>query len=223
MAQLGIHGMIGMAVRKLVPARTWLMLGIILGSILPDSDNFAVAVATLTGGSTEGLHRTFTHSIITVAFIVLVFFIIGTVSKKPRWTNLGLGLGIGILMHILVDFVIWFNGVAVLWPLPVWINFWEGYTMPDWWYVLMDSLELLFIATFFLVLDYTARKRGTDKEYLKPLRVWTWVEAALFLVFIVLGFIVKMNTTIIFGGVYLLSLILAAGVTIRMRRTIEAI
>lgn len=54
MAQAGIHGMVGMAVRKWTPDRKWLMLGIILGNIFPDADNLAVAVATVMGRSTEG-------------------------------------------------------------------------------------------------------------------------------------------------------------------------
>ena len=31
MAQAGIHGMVGTAVRKLAPEKEWLMLGVILG------------------------------------------------------------------------------------------------------------------------------------------------------------------------------------------------
>ena len=63
MAQAGLDGLAGMAVRKWTPGRTWLILGIVLGNLFPDLDNFAVAVATVTGLPTEGLHRTFTHSL----------------------------------------------------------------------------------------------------------------------------------------------------------------
>ena len=41
MAQAGIHSMVGKAVRKWTPARKWLMLGIVLGNLLPDVDNAA--------------------------------------------------------------------------------------------------------------------------------------------------------------------------------------
>lgn len=106
MAQAGIHSMVGMAVRKWIPDREWLMLGIVLGNLLPDADNLAVAAATLTGRSTEGLHRTFTHSLFTVAAVIIVFYLVAWATKRPRWDNLGLGLGIGILMHILLDLLI---------------------------------------------------------------------------------------------------------------------
>ncbi|MBK8129071.1 MAG: metal-dependent hydrolase [bacterium] len=72
MAQAGMHSMIGVAVRKWTPARQWLVLGIVLGSLLPDADNLAVAVATVTGSPTAGLHRTFTQAF-TVTAVIMVF------------------------------------------------------------------------------------------------------------------------------------------------------
>ncbi len=53
MAQAGIHALVAMAVQK-DPERAWLMLGIVLGSMLPDADNLAVAVATVAKLPTEG-------------------------------------------------------------------------------------------------------------------------------------------------------------------------
>jgi membrane-bound metal-dependent hydrolase YbcI (DUF457 family) len=223
MAQAGIHGMVAMAVRKWVPDRKWLMLGIVLGSIIPDLDNLAVAVATVTKKSTEGLHRTATHSLFFVATIILVFYFVSKIVKQPRWNYLGWGLGVGVVMHILLDLLVWFNGVAILWPLPSWINLWAKTTPPEWWMKLMDPLEMLFLALFFLLLGATARKRNTDVNYLKTLQVWTGIEAGLFAVFTVLAFTMSKGFLTIFGAVYLLSLILAVGVTIRMRATIEAV
>ena len=127
MAQAGIHGLIGNAVRKLSPVREWLMLGIVLGSLLPDVDNLAVAAATVMKLPTDGLHRTFTHSLFSVVAVMVVFFVLGALAKKPRYSNLGIGLGVGILMHILLDLLIWFSGVAILWPIPSWINLWSGF------------------------------------------------------------------------------------------------
>jgi membrane-bound metal-dependent hydrolase YbcI (DUF457 family) len=223
MAQAGIHSMVGMAVHRWAPARKWLMLGIVLGNLLPDADNLAVAIATLTGNSTEGLHRTFTHSLFFVAAIVLVFYAIALLTKKPHWNNLGLGLGIGVLMHILLDLLIWFNGVEILWPLDSWINLWEGVTPPEWWSQLMMPAENLFFVLFFLLLASTARKKETDASFLPKLRIWTWLQAILFVIFLVLVYTMDSGFMTLFGAVYLLSLGLAFGVTIRMRNTVEAL
>ena len=74
MAQAGIHGLVGMAVRKWTPKKEWLMLGIVFGSMLPDMDALAVAYATLSGKDTHGLHRTWSHSILLILGLVLVFY-----------------------------------------------------------------------------------------------------------------------------------------------------
>jgi len=223
MAQAGIHSMVGMAVRKWTPARKWLMLGIVLGNLFPDADNLAVAVATVMGKSTEGLHRTFTHSLFFVAAIVLVGYIIGWATKRPQWGNLGLGLGVGVLMHIGLDLIVWFNGVEILWPLQSWVNFWEGVSLPEWWEKLMNPVENLMIALYFVLLASVARKRNKNLDYLSKLRGWIWIQVILFLTFLVMAYTMKSGFMTIFGAVYLLSLGLAFGVTIRMRDTVEAI
>jgi len=221
MAQAGIHSLVGVAVRKWTPAREWLVLGIVLGNLLPDADNLAVAAATLTGASTEGLHRTFTHSLFTVAAIIIVFQLVAALTKRPSWGNLGWGLGIGVLMHILLDLVIWFNGVQILWPLPLWVNFWEGTAPPEWFSQLMMPVEMLFLALYFWALAGLARKQGTNLDRLKSLQVWTAVQSILFLTFLILVYTMKSGFVTIFGAVYLLSLGLAFAITIQMRQTIE--
>lgn len=223
MAQAGIHSMVGMAVRKWTPNRKWLMLGIVLGNPLPDADNLAVAIATITGRPTEGLHRTFTHSLFAAAAIIIAFYVVAWLTKRPRWGNLGLGLGIGVLMHILLDLLIWFNGVEILWPIPSWINLWGNFTPPEWWSKLMMPAEFMFFALFFILLGVTARKRATDVGFLRTLRIWTVVQGVLFVVFTVLVYTMEKGFMTPFGALYLLSLGLAFGVTIRMRETIEAV
>jgi membrane-bound metal-dependent hydrolase YbcI (DUF457 family) len=222
MAQAGIHGMVAMAVRKWTPSRKWLMLGIVLGNILPDADNLAVAIATLSGKSTEGLHRTFTHSLFFIAAIILLGYVVTAITKRSTWSNLGIGLGVGVLMHILLDLLIWFNGVEILWPIPSWINFWGGVTPPEWWSKLMMPTEFLFFALLFLLFAKLARNQNTDTDYLRALSVWTNIQLFLFAVFTVLVYTMQKGFMTPFGAIYLLSLGLAFAVTIRMRETIEA-
>ncbi len=222
MAQAGIHGLVGVVVRRWVPARRWLLLGIVLGSFLPDFDNFAVGVATITGASTEGLHRTLTHSLFFVLALVVVFWLVGTVGKRPHLTNLGLGLGIGVLLHIVLDLLIWFNGLHLLWPLDIYVNFWAGVTPPEWFSNLLMPLENLFFAAYFWGLAVLARRQGTDLDQVRGLRRWTAVQLFLFLIFLVLVYTLERGFLIIYGAAYLFSLGLATVLTIRLRQTIEA-
>ena len=86
----------------------------------------------------------------------------------------------------------------------------------------MMPIENLFFALFFITLASIAHKQNTDKEFLPKLRVWTWVQGILFIVFLVMVFTMKSGFMTIFGAVYLLSLGLAFGISIRMRNTVEA-
>jgi hypothetical protein len=126
-------------------------------------------------------------------------------------------------MHILLDLLVWFNGVEILWPIPSWVNLWSGVIPPVWFDKLMLPVEFLFFAVYFLWLDATARQQGTDKEFARTLRVWIGVQCALFVVFTALVYNLSKGFLIPYGVAYLFSLGLAIGVTIRMRKTVEAV
>lgn len=222
MAQAGFHGLVGAALRKLIPRKDWLFPGIVLGNLLPDADNLAVAVATLAGLPTGGLHRTLTHSLFFAAAVALVFYLISRIAAKPAVANLGLGLSAGIGMHILLDLFLWFDGVALLWPLPYWFNLWEGIAAPGWWMKLMMPVENLAFMLFFLALAGAARRHSTDLGYLPRLRLWVWVQGGLFIIFTGLVFSLEKGFMVPYGVVYLLSLGLAIAITLRMRQTLEA-
>ena len=222
MPQAGLHGLTGMAIRPFAGTREWLPLGIILGTMLPDMDNLAVAIATLAKADTHGLHRTFTHSIFFVAAIFAIFYFIGILRKQTRWTNLGIGLGIGVTMHILLDLLGWFNGVYILWPIDYELNFWENVRPAESFMKFMEPAELLMFAVFLYALRAWARKYNTDREYLSRLRNWMAFEIVLFMIFTPLAYVMKAGFLTIFGAVYLFSLFLVFLITIRMRRTVEA-
>lgn len=223
MAQAGIHGLVGVAMRKLSIKKEWLFLGIVVGNMAPDLDALVVAYATLTGGDTHGLHRTWSHSILFMVLVVLLFYAISTIGKNRRVENLGLGLGIGMLTHSVLDLVIWFRGVQLLWPFYPEINFWGSYTPPAWWFNKFEStLEFGMFALFLFILGRFASKQATDVEFLSKLNIWIGVEVVLFTAFLVLVYIWP-GYYIAYGAAYIFSLLLVIIITFRMRRTVEAL
>ena len=227
MPQNGIHAIIGTAVaRKWMPKKEWLLLGVVLGNMFPDLDNLVVAYATLAKmPNPEGYHRTFTHSIFTIVTMVILFYVIGAVTSHEKWKNFGMGFGTGILMHILLDLVFWFNGVELLWPLSTYeLNFWSWFVMPAWMKIFMDTGEFLAFGFYFLLLGSLARQYGTDAARQGSFKTWAYIQFGLFIVFTVVFFAIG---TVglhykIFGVLYLLSMITAMVVTIRMKPTVEA-
>lgn len=187
MAQAGIHALVGAAFRTKFFAKEagseWLMVGILIGSVFPDLDNYAVAAATLTESTAEGLHRTATHSLITTAAIMCIFWLIGQAKKDARWLQFGMGAGAGILLHIGLDLVLWFNGVELFWPIPAWVNLWEKTVIPGWFFRIMEGFELFFFAAFFAWLAREMRQAGAND---RPLRIWAGIALALWIVFTLL-------------------------------------
>jgi len=223
--QNGIHAIVGIAARRWMPIKEWLLPGLVLGNMLPDLDNLAAAYATLTGADTHGLHRTFTHSFFTIAAILVLFYMITSLTKNPKWRNFGLGLGIGILMHILLDLVAWFNGVELLWPIRYELNFWSWFTTPVWLKIFMDTGEFLAFGLFFSLLGSLAHRHKTDDASLSALRAWAYVQFSLFALFTFLFFFMPALPLLytIFGVLYLISSIAAIVLTVRMRQTVEMV
>jgi membrane-bound metal-dependent hydrolase YbcI (DUF457 family) len=222
MPQAGIHGVVGVVFRKWMPKREWLLLGVVLGNLFPDLDNIAVAVATVTKASTAGLHRTFTHSLFTVAALVILFYIVSLVMKNKKWNNFGIGFGSGILMHIILDLFLWLNGVELFWPIRYELNFWSWFTMPGWLDKILMTGEFLAFGLFFLLLVSVGKKQKTDEEYLPKLRIYANIQFALFVLFTIVAFVMGKGFTTIYGALYLLSLFFAIAMTFRMSKTVEA-
>jgi hypothetical protein len=86
---------------------------------------------------------------------------------------------------------------------------------------LEQAAEFLFFGLFLWALGIWARKFSTDSEFLGKLRVWIWLEYALFAVFTGALIFGKVFATIS-GALYLFSLFMSFFVTIRMRKTVEA-
>jgi len=157
--------------------------------------------------------------------IVLLFYIIAAFTKNEKWKSFGIGFGAGIIMHVAVDLVIWFAGVELFWPFGGELNFWSWFVMPAWLKILLDTGEFLAFGFYFLLLSSLAVRYGTDVDRQASSRTWAYIEFVLFALFTVLFFTIdaKGLPYQLFGGLYLLSLIVSIVITIRMRQTVETI
>jgi len=173
MPQNGIHAIVGIASRKWMPKKEWLLLGVVLGNMFPDLDNLVTAYATLALGqpsdqAAEIYHRTFTHSVFTIVAMLILFYIIAAVTKNEKWKNFGVGFGVGILLRILVDLVLWFNGVQLFWPFGGELNFWAGVTVPTWLKIILDTGEFLAFGLYFMLLVSLNGTAPTPRGRIQP-------------------------------------------------------
>ena len=123
MAQAGLHAYIAFLFKKKLPFKKWFFISFLIGSIIPDIDLILVPIGLLASLGIEDsillLHRTFSHSIITLIIIYLSFLIIYEIKKDINLLFICNGFCLGILLHILIDIFLWFEPIHILWPLPI--------------------------------------------------------------------------------------------------------
>jgi hypothetical protein len=137
--------------------------------------------------------------------------------------NFGLGAATGlVLLHIFVDIFIWFNGVGILWPF--WsINLWEWITLSGPVQNLIRAGNFYAFAAYFAYLAIIAGRARSDIGYLPRLRLYSYAQLGIGIIFTVLAFALPTSTYNLVDGAILLLLAYpnALWVTWRMRNTIE--
>ena len=226
MAQACLHAAVGYQMRRFVPYEERIFPAIIFGAMLPDLDIIAVAAASLfypIAQSIEIFHRTFSHSFFTLIIVYLVFAIFSEIKKKPLIKTIGKGIALGMLSHILIDTLIWFHQIDLLWPLPIGsINFWRAFTVPPLIY------QILLIFEFFLFRWYAwfLIKRhldcpGSHSWFIKYLNTWKNIETILLILFIFLTIWNPPYFNILFATAYIPSLIMSLFSTYKSRDALE--
>ena len=226
MAQAGIHALIGLQSKRLIPHEKGLYPSIIIGSLLPDLDIILVAIFSLFSTiekSTEIFHRTFSHSFFSLIIVYLSFMIMSEVKKNSQLKTIGKGISIGILLHIIVDTFLWFHGVYFLWPLPFnEFNLWKSIHIPVILKNLILSIEFLFfrIYAWFLIKQYLSNP-VEHGWFIKFLTKWMKIESILFIIFLIFTYFEILSFTFLFGLAYIPSLIMAIISTLLMWHSIE--
>jgi len=228
MPQPGLHAVLALATRNSFSKQHWFALGLTFGALLPDADGYPQAFAVLVGKmdpiQAEAIyHRTLTHSLFFALAVGLAFYLVSLVRGGRSLRTFGWGMATGIaLIHIFVDIFAWFDGVGILWPL--WsINLWGWVTLPEVVKNLLRAGNFLAFAAFFAYLAALARRAQTDISYLARLRLYTYIELGLGILFTVLAFMLSVKTYNIPDGAIFLFWAYpnALWVTWKMRETIE--
>ena len=148
MAQAGLHAYISLKSKKWAPDKKFLFISFLLGSIIPDIDILFTAIASYyipLNQAIDIFHRTFTHSIISVSALYLIFLIIYEIKKNKLILNIAYGFTAGIIVHLLIDIVLWFNTIDLFWPLPVpKINLWFKFAVQNNIINILLALEFIF-------------------------------------------------------------------------------
>lgn len=230
MAQSGFHGIIGLYGNEAYwQKKDWepaekkaLKFGFVLGNIVPDLDLIPLVLLYLYNSKLAlAMHRTFTHSLFTAAAVYLFFYF-------RRQRGLAVGLAAGMILHSLVDILVWFSGVELFWPLnllgwPVSVNLWTHYQPPEIVSSLLGAADYLAYGLYFTYLGQLALRQERCLDFLPRLNLYRWLQWILTIIFVVLAFLVRLSLfNIIHYALFTLIMMpLAIYATFKLRPVIE--
>ena len=226
MAQAGLHAAVGNQMRKIIPYEKRLFPALIFGSMLPDLDIIVVAIASIfypINQAEELFHRTFSHSFFTLIFVFLIFAILSEIKKRPVLKSIGKGIALGMLTHLLIDTLIWFRQIDLLWPLPLQpVNLWHLWETPPLVFQILLIFEFFCFRWYawFLITQHI-KTPGNQAWFVKYLNKWKKWEDYIFILFIILFIWNPPFFKILFGIAYIPSLIMALFSTYMSRNALE--
>jgi len=226
MAQAGLHAAVGYQMSRIVPYEKRLFPALIFGAMVPDLDIIFVAAASFfyTIPQAEDIfHRTFSHSLFTLIFVYLFFAIISELKKKPILKSLGKGLALGMLTHYILDTFIWFKDITLFWPLPLDpINVWNSWEPSYIIFSILLAFEFFCFRWYaWFLISCHLRRPNRHSWFIQYLSMWKSIEMILFILFILLIIWNQPFINLLFGIVYIPSLIMALYSTYMSREALE--
>nr|MDO8134593.1 metal-dependent hydrolase [Candidatus Njordarchaeum guaymaensis] len=189
MVYTGLHGLIGLGLawwasdkKPMNKSPTHVgKLSFVLGNMIPDLDLLGSIYFVVTGqglAAAVSVHRTYSHSLITIGIITFLGFIIGAVWKDKRqfqWILVGLGLG--MLTHDLFDLP-YMVGISLFWPI-VTDRIGLVWSLPGGLANFNSAFDFFFAALFLYALYILIRRVDKETKGL-PLKIFTVTALVIF-------------------------------------------
>jgi membrane-bound metal-dependent hydrolase YbcI (DUF457 family) len=207
-----------------------LKFGLVLGALIPDVDFFLLGPLFLVNSSLAlKMHRTFTHSFFTTVLVVTVIWLVARSRASDYLKGFALGLGGGILSHMLLDILVWFGGIQAFWPLGQFgvadIHLWRWLKAPHVVTNLLGAADYLAFGLYYLFLAAAAKRTGTSLGFLGRLKLFTRLQWAFLVVYGALAFFLSGFVFDIahYAAFILVFFPICLYVTVKMRETIHAL
>ena len=176
MSLIGLQIYLALKFNFLIPKKKISIFSLLLGFSIPEIDFFTHITNTATL-----FEKNITHSIISVAFIYLIFLIFYEIKKNEWVLKIANGFIFGMIVNIFFNLLIRSGNIDIFWPLPIGII--KKYTYSALIFNIMMCLELIFFRLAyckFIDIMIDAKSSGI---YIKYLSSWIKIQAILIISF----------------------------------------
>jgi len=227
MAQAGIHAYFAFAIKNKLPSKRWFFISFLIGSILPDIDIILIPITSLFLNFEESIfliHRTFTHSLISVIIIYLLLLIFYEIKKDKKYIIIANGFCLGCLAHIFLDIFLWFEPIHLLWPLPIkHIDLFQYIKLPYLFKIFLLALEfILFRALAWRLTEIIINNPNKNGYLINRLSSIMKIELFYLIIFIISAiYFNEKYVYYVFSVLYIHSLIMIIWILYQMRESIN--
>ena len=117
MAFTGIYALLGFKLSSYFKPQRHIHSSIATGAIIPSIDILLLPLFLLLG--IEGSTSSWSHSVFTISIVALGLFALSEYKKKSTYRQIGKGLTIGMLLHVVLDLILSSENIYIFWPLPI--------------------------------------------------------------------------------------------------------
>ena len=224
MSLIGLQTYLAFKIRFLLPSRKFFFISFLLGLAIPEIDTIIIPIYNLISGN-ENIFllfdKTFTHSVITLSIVYLIFLIIYEIKKNKVILNIGKGITLGILINIIIDVILRLSNIDIFWPLPI------G-SIKNWGYqaitltILMGAEFIFFrlIASKLIKVVLDNPSKTNNDGFIKYLSYWMKFELLFFIVFTFTVLYKPGFELTIFGILYIISYLMLIFSLFKLRKNI---
>ncbi|OUW60770.1 MAG: hypothetical protein CBD58_04180 [bacterium TMED198] len=117
MAFTGIYALLGFKLSSYFKPQRYIHSSIATGAIIPSIDILLLPLFLLL--DIEGSTSSWSHSVFTISILTLSLFALSEYKKNSIYRQVGKGLAIGMLLHVVLDLILSSENVYIFWPLPI--------------------------------------------------------------------------------------------------------
>lgn len=147
MPQMGLHMLVGVIFgKRFCRSSRSQCAGFLVGSIVPDLDFVPLILLRFVDRELAlSCHRHLTHSAAFALSCGLLLLLVGRLTRTRTFLLFAVGLTLGMLVHSLLDLLMWFSPVDLLWPFAETVNLYGTWCAPPFlWNTVMAGEPLAY-------------------------------------------------------------------------------
>ena len=224
MTLIGLQTYLAFKIKFLLPNKKFFFISFLLGLIIPEVDITIIFIYNLLLSAENTIplfDKNFTHSVLTLSVIYLIFLVIYEIKKNKEILNIGNAIILGMGANIILDLLFRFGNIDIFWPLPIGvINSWDYSTLTLSILMGLEFISFRLIASQLIKTILNKPSETEEDGFIKYLSYWMKFELLFFIVFTFIVLYKSSFQLTLFAILYIISYLMLIFSLFKLRKNI---